>query len=134
MCLRNAANSRIRQITFHFGREPWSDSERETSAKLAEAGFIRFDTGSIMQCVYCLEKVDFGLQENKNRHPMLVHAEKNLECALVIKRLTSEQEEPWPLTPLANADKQAERKNLWDDIRQVFVKPYDNNVDGVECG
>ena len=32
MCLHNTANSRIRQKTFHFGREPWSDSERETSA------------------------------------------------------------------------------------------------------
>ena len=89
MCLHNAANSRIRQKTFHFGREPWSDTEQETSAKLAEAGFIRFDTKSIMQCVYCLEKIDFGLKENKDRHPMLVHAEKNLKCALMIKRLTS---------------------------------------------
>jgi len=134
MCLHNAANSRIRQKTFHFGREPWSVSEREKSAKLAEAGFIRFDNKSIMQCVYCLEKIDFGLKQNKDRHPMLVHAEKNLECALVIKRLTSGQEEPWPLTPLANADKQAERKHLWDDIRQAFVKPHDNNGNFVECG
>ena len=65
MCLHNAANSRIRQKTFHFGREPWSDNERETSTKLAAAGFIRFDTKGIMQCVYCLEKIDFGLKKQE---------------------------------------------------------------------
>ena len=84
-----------------------------------------------MQCVYCLEKIDFGLKENKDRNPVLVHAAKNLKCALVIKRLTSGEGEPWPLTPFANANKQAERKRLWVDIRQAFVKPNDN---GVECG
>ena len=50
----------------------------------------------------------------------------------MIQRLTAGKQGPWPLTPAATADQEAERKNLWDDIPQVFVKPYDYNGDGVD--
>ena len=43
----------------------------------------------------------------------------------MIQRLTAGKQGPWPLTPAAG-------KNLWDDNPQVFVKPYDNNGDGVD--
>ena len=65
---------------------------------------------------------------------MLVQAKKKLEYAPVIERLTSGRGEPWPFTPLATTDKEAERKNLWHDIREVFVKLYDTNGDCVNCG
>ena len=82
---------------------PWPETDRSLTAKLAQAGFIRYDTERVAQCVYCMEKVNFALEENVNRHPMLVHAEKSLECAIVVEKLTKDGGEALPLNCLGEA-------------------------------
>ena len=78
-CFLGAANWRNRQSTFRIGMFPWPETDHSLTAQLAQAGFIRYDTQRVAQCVYCMENVNFAFEENVNGHPMLVHAEKNLE-------------------------------------------------------
>ena len=118
-CFLGAANWRNRQSTFHIGMFPWPETDRSLTAKLAQAGFIRYGTQRVAQCVYCMEKVNFALGENVNRHPMLVRAEKNLECAIVVEKLTKDEGEALPLRTIAG-EKQEEREQLWKIMRDHF--------------
>ena len=43
-CFLGAANWRNRQSTSHIGMFPWPETDRSLTAKLAQAGFIRYDT------------------------------------------------------------------------------------------
>ena len=95
------------------------ETDRSLTAKLAQAGFIRYDTQRVVQCVYCMEKVNFAFGENVNRHPMLFHAEKNLECAIAVEKLTKDEGEALPLRTIAG-EKQEEREQFRKITRDHF--------------
>ena len=93
------------------------------TAEIASAGFICYDKEHRAQCVYCMEIVDFN---GEHRPAMLVHAEANLHCSMVLEKLLHKGGEPLPAKPL-DGEKEEKRKALWKDLRDFFAKEDDEH-------
>ena len=87
----------------------------ECTAEIASAGFICYDKEHRAQCVYCMEIVDFN---GEHRPAMLVHAEANLHCSMVLEKLLDDGGEPLPAKPL-DGEKEERRKALWRDTTML---------------
>ena len=77
--------------------------------------------------MYCMEIVNFN---GENRPAMLVHAEANLHCSMVLEKLLHDGGEPLPAKPL-DGKKEEKRKALWKDLRDFFAKEDDEQKDAV---
>ena len=93
------------------------------TAEIASAGFICYDKEHRAQCVYCMEIVDFN---GEHRPAMLVHAEANLHCSMVLEKLLHKGEDPLPAKPL-DGEKEEKRKTLWKDLDDLFAKEDDEH-------
>ena len=74
------------------------------TAEIASAGFICYDKERRAQCVYCMKIVDFN---GERRPAMLVHAEANLHCSMVLEKLLNYGGEPLLAKPLDGEEEEA---------------------------
>ena len=102
---RGAQSVNLRQATFHHGKSAIGGEHCDYTRRLAAAGFIYAGNKNMrVQCVYCLKTIEIDRPKFAFRHPMVVHAEINVNCFFVVERLTGEEK------PL---EMNKDREQLW---------------------